>query len=646
MELKKLESHILNKYGLRLTKEPSGMLVLRLRDGVAPFALIDPTSDRMAVKCPSFAKVIKDLPQFEDPQLTHQPDWVELRLNQAKDSDVIDVLDYGFKAASSGNHKFVAQQLTFLPAENVEKKYQSQKIPPRKGGQTLPRRDQIIDAPAPLAKMMSHYDYTVLPADERAYNFYHQGQMVANYEDDYDQLHELHHYYPDYHCMNVHQLRTYFAWRTQLRRGNFTVTSTSYAYVYIYELLNNIGVKNPQEGFSHLEHFLTRCAPSYDKRMRGYLIQWLKDYVIYYGLDRHAANQAFQDEINTDRDYHILCHPDNYQPQDLVKIFNKICPYFKRCRLAKSAPNEWALLVMSVWRQLMTDQSNYFKELVATQMSTSRYFFAGAVFYYRNTPDNEKYVIDSERTFLADGRKYECQRWMPIKQQSRRLNAFFHEVDRLTRQHLHLGHPLKPRLSDQKLLSVIHDGITAYQQAKVESARPKIEINMSDLSKIRADASVTRESLLTDDEKDDQSVDPLRPDTKMAKQSDQANDQSSEGTGVDSSITKAASPDQPVDYSSSDQTIDDADDDDNDEEAPALSDDEKFLIVALLKGQPYNDYAKKHHLMVSILVDSINEKLMDLFGDTVIDYGDDGKPQLIDDYRDDCAELYLPKDDQ
>lgn len=644
MELKKLESHILKKYGLRFRKEPSGMLVLRLRDGVVPFALVSPAKDRLAVKCPSFAEVIKDLPQFQEPQLTHQPDWVELQLSQAKESDVADVLDYGFKAASTGNHKFVAQQLTFLPAENIEEKYQSQKIPPRKDGQPRPRQIQETNAPAPLAKMMSHYNYTVLPVDERAYNFYHQGQMVADYEDDYDQLHELHHYYPDYHCMNVHQLRTYFTWRTQLRRGNFTVTSTSYAYVYIYELLNNIGVKNPRDGFSHLQHFLARCVPSYDQRMHDYLTQWLKDYVIYYGLDRHAANQTFQAEIATDREYHILRHPKDYQPRDIEAALRKLCPYFKRCRLAKSAPDEWALLVAAVWRQLMADQPAYFKGLVATPMATSRYFFAGAVFYYHHNPENEKYVIDSERTFLANGRKYECRQWLPIKQQARRLNAFFHEVDRLTREHLHLGHPLKPRLSDQKLLNIIHAGIKAYQRAKEEAARPKIEINMNDLGKIRADASVTRESLLTEDEKDDQKKDQLQSDAEAKDLPQQADSQPTEPTSEDSSTTDDSALAQPVE---SDQSAD-ADDGgaDGEDQAPALSDDEKYLLVALLKDQPYQDYVKSHHLMVSILVDSINEKLMDLFGDTVIGYGDDGKPQLIDDYRDDCIELYLPKDDQ
>ena len=43
--------------------------------------------------------------------------------------------------------------------------------------------------------------------------------------------------------------------------------------------------------------------------------------------------------------------------------------------------------------------------------------------------------------------------------------------------------------------------------------------------------------------------------------------------------------------------------------------------------------------MVSILADSINEKLFDLFGDTVIDFSADS-PELIEDYTDELREMF------
>ena len=48
--------------------------------------------------------------------------------------------------------------------------------------------------------------------------------------------------------------------------------------------------------------------------------------------------------------------------------------------------------------------------------------------------------------------------------------------------------------------------------------------------------------------------------------------------------------------------------------------------------------------MASILVDSINEKLFDEIGDSVIEFNDQDEPEIIDDYEDDLREL-LKEDD-
>ncbi len=42
--------------------------------------------------------------------------------------------------------------------------------------------------------------------------------------------------------------------------------------------------------------------------------------------------------------------------------------------------------------------------------------------------------------------------------------------------------------------------------------------------------------------------------------------------------------------------------------------------------------------METVLIDAINEKLFDIIGDAVIEYVD-GRPQLIEDYREDVAAI-------
>ena len=45
--------------------------------------------------------------------------------------------------------------------------------------------------------------------------------------------------------------------------------------------------------------------------------------------------------------------------------------------------------------------------------------------------------------------------------------------------------------------------------------------------------------------------------------------------------------------------------------------------------------------MISILADSINEKLFDEIGDNVIEFDEDNQPQIIEDYKEDLEDMFL-----
>lgn len=93
------------------------------------------------------------------------------------------------------------------------------------------------------------------------------------------------HYYPTYQSLTDPELRGYFSWRTKLRRGDVQKTSLSYAFLYIYELLNQIGVTDPVDGYQKLKNFQSVYG-GLDGGILPHLNRWLVDYVIYYGLDR------------------------------------------------------------------------------------------------------------------------------------------------------------------------------------------------------------------------------------------------------------------------------------------------------------------------------------------------------------------------
>lgn len=75
-----------------------------------------------------------------------------------------------------------------------------------------------------------------------------------------------------------------------------------------------------------------------------------------------------------------------------------------------------------------------------------------------------------------------------------------------------------------------------------------------------------------------------------------------------------------------------------------LDADQAFLLRALLMGEPWKDYLKKHHLMVSIVADQINEALFDEIGDDVIEFNQDDQPAIIEDYRTDLEKMFSDKE--
>ena len=114
--------------------------------------------------------------------------------------------------------------------------------------------------------------------------FIKQGKLLAGYEDDYVYDRRVTHYFPTYQSLTNPELRGYFSWRTKLRRGNLQKTSLTYAFLYIYELLNQIGVADPMDGYRKLTEFRDAYGALNDGIL-PYLNQWLMDYVVYYNLD-------------------------------------------------------------------------------------------------------------------------------------------------------------------------------------------------------------------------------------------------------------------------------------------------------------------------------------------------------------------------
>ena len=91
--------------------------------------------------------------------------------------------------------------------------------------------------------------------------FYRQAKYLENFEDNYEvknvHRNSYHMFGVDYTYSNFsfNDFRTYFSWRTKIRKGEFELIDWEYEQIYLNELLNQIGCKDENEVMDKLIEF-------------------------------------------------------------------------------------------------------------------------------------------------------------------------------------------------------------------------------------------------------------------------------------------------------------------------------------------------------------------------------------------------------
>lgn len=183
--------------------------------------------------------------------------------------------------------------------------YKSEKIPPRNSLPSHPQNRPTSREPIRAAYPREHIPEHMSPQDELMLDkigemrsleeisdnryitrrcaevtLVKQGLFMADVEDDFNRRVFCALQQPVYMSMSNSQLRTYFTWRTDVRRGKYLEIDKPYILLYCYELLNKIGVSSAAEAFGKLLELWEGCRP-----FAGYLDEimprWLKDFYVY-----------------------------------------------------------------------------------------------------------------------------------------------------------------------------------------------------------------------------------------------------------------------------------------------------------------------------------------------------------------------------
>ena len=458
--------------------------------------------------------------------------------------------------------------------------------------------------PERLREMKHLYEYGSNSAEARAANFLRQGRFMADYEDEAGWAGMIFAcYFPTYHDLTTRQLRGYFAWRTRVRKGDYQPIAASAAYIYLYELLNLIGAASPEDALRRLKAFETGYldAGYGDAAMRANLRRWMTELIIVHALPEDIARQ-FADPALLARDQALasLKAPEEHTDEE---IFAALC-FFDGKRLAQSpvcrqSPERGARLFSRVWRlslrQCRENGGDLFARCFGQQTASAWYPFANAVYCWERKPADSVYQLDPCRRYRCRDGVWELLSWESLSFDRQLLHGLLRQTDLLLRRYLKTGNYLKEKPEDAWIVPCVRSVIEAEEREAAEAARPRVVLDLSGLEQIRRDALITRDSLLTDEERAEAELETADPPQVAAP-------------------GQNAPPELPLD------------------------DVQLEILRALLDGKPASGIIRAHRLMPAMTADIINEALFDEIGDSIVECDNDTL-SLVKDYREDLTRL-------
>ncbi len=500
--------------------------------------------------------------------------------------------------------------------------------------------------------------------------FYRQGLLMADFEDDCPYNGTFKSYFPTYNAMSDRQLRGYFTWRAQVRRGTVEETSTSFAFLYLYELICGIGVDNPLDGFNKIKAFwdvYRAFEPSIDRFARV----WLQDYAVFHGLDpkllRDSKTVMFDNALielrRAVRDLAPAPEPSGQAPkrrktseptlplpsdevreERLMAAINALSTYnLSNSRLDRSHHRDLRHVACAVYVRMARYYDTHRKtgivaSLFGEETAMPYTMFASAVFFAPERHEDCEYRLDPIHIYRCQNGFWECMRIHGSRQKSSKLGEMMRACDQRLRLALDPAHPLKEEKVPKYLAKIIDDEIVAWLSWDAAHQPVKIDIDLTQLGHIRSAAVQTREALLIDEEREDGA--PVEAEATLIEQ---PNTESAPGmTAEPGEMTiRQNEPDEPTVsteefgvvaplLASVDAPVTPAPTEAANKLAPA----EDTFLRALLEQNAAQATSAVAHSGQSedMLVDTINEALFDLVGDTVIEFGAAG-PQIIEDYE-------------
>lgn len=422
-----------------------------------------------------------------------------------------------------------------------------------------------------------------VPLEER---FYRQAKLMEDYEDEYEYEERHYHFVMFYTDMDAGQFRGYFSWRKHYRAGEVRTAPETFLRLYCAELIHGIGAADPMDAHEKLVK-LRKDYPEKEELAKSMSV-WLRDHIIVNGLQVQLLDD--DPEIQADKAMEVLMNCSERTDAELFSALMQLSSYkIGRSGFYKQRPGDFSEALCAAYRALdayygRNGEETLFTRLFGYRVRCNYYMFRGAIYYDRSDQNERVYTVNEIRSYIYRHGVWFLDTYHTNRSSNKRLGDLLRSAECIIREKLGAKNKLIGCTASKAETGVIERALDRLAESKKRAKADRIVIDVSKLGSIRSAADITRDKLLVED---DEPVFEQEP--AIAEPGEE--------------------PDTP-----------------ESSELP-LTAEELAYLRHLLYGAELPSGA-----VPTLLADAINEKLFDMFGDTVLDMNG-GAPTVIEDYE-------------
>lgn len=478
--------------------------------------------------------------------------------------------------------------------------------------------------------------------EENSKIFYEQGRFMEDFEDHYEKEVPFSAYFPGYQMMGYEQLRTYFTWRTRVRQGEVTDTSTSYLFLYLYELLNQIGVKSEEEGLEKLMDFWM-AVRSRQGAVGKYVLRWVKDYHVYYELpwsfkefiERNGLSSYYPELSDSGDHFELLCGISKYDLRksafygDGREALIKDCFHFMFSRL----------------EQVFADKGLDLEAMIFQPAKNMPRWtpFKDALFYPVKRQTDRRVVLSEKEVYLCSNNQWTFNTTLTTESGKRLVGYLMKLMESVLRKTVKYKYKISAgSLGEQAAEELKRSGISLEEEVTKavlefyrERTKTVVTVNPDRLRVIRQEALQTQEKLTVPEEEIYTALwQPEAAPERALPDAEQKGEIATALAGAEQEEEAAAVLTSPRQKEEENEPS--GQDNPWMELGNVLTEVEREALRILWKKETdIRQFADSHGIMLEVLAEGINEKAMDCVGDGLLN----AELVIYEDYREQIEEM-------